>query len=235
MARITRKELKTDKFALEVGQTLSFFEEHRQELIRYGTVAIVVAALVFGFISYRRHQKAAREEALSRAIQVQETPVGPVAPGSPATNNFPTQQVKDETAVKVFTDVRNKYSGTNEAEIAEYFLGAIRADQGNLAEAAKDFQEVAQKGDQQYASLAKLSLAQVYFSQGKSQEGENLLRDLMAHPTMFVSKDQAAITLARALLPTKPDESRKILDSLRNQPTAAGQVALQMYSQLPPK
>ena len=36
MARITRKDLKTDKFALEVGHTVDFFEEHRREVVRYG-------------------------------------------------------------------------------------------------------------------------------------------------------------------------------------------------------
>ena len=46
MARITRKELKSDKFALEVGQTVSFFEEHRQEILRYGAIALGVAVLV---------------------------------------------------------------------------------------------------------------------------------------------------------------------------------------------
>ena len=40
MSRITRKELKTDKFALEIGHTVTFFEEHRQEIIRYGGVAL---------------------------------------------------------------------------------------------------------------------------------------------------------------------------------------------------
>ena len=35
VARITRKELKSDKFALEVEHTVTFFEEHQKELIRY--------------------------------------------------------------------------------------------------------------------------------------------------------------------------------------------------------
>ena len=43
MARITRKELKTDKFALEVEHTVNFFEEHQKEIIRYGASPRVVA------------------------------------------------------------------------------------------------------------------------------------------------------------------------------------------------
>ena len=45
-----------------------------------------------------------------------------------------------------------------------------------------------------------------------------MLRDLIAHPTIFVSKEQATITLARYLAPKKPAEARKLLDPLRAEP-----------------
>jgi hypothetical protein len=76
VARITRKELKSDKFALEVGLTVDFFEEHRKEIVRYGTFVLVAVLGVIGFLFYQRHEHAAREEALARAIQVQEAAVG---------------------------------------------------------------------------------------------------------------------------------------------------------------
>ena len=58
MARITRKELKSDKFALEIGQTVTFFEDHRQEFFRYGWIALAVVAIVLGYSWYARHQHA---------------------------------------------------------------------------------------------------------------------------------------------------------------------------------
>jgi TolA-binding protein len=233
VARITRKELKSDKFALEVQHGLTFFEAHQKEILRYGGIALGIIALAFGAGSYRRHQRGVRQEALARAIQVQETSVGPVVPGgAPA---FPTQQVKDEAALKAFSEVKTKYAGTDEAEISEYYTASIRADQGNMAEAEKGFLEVAQKGNDRYSSLAKLSLAQVYFADGKPDQAEKTLRDLAAHPTLFVSADQANIALARGLMPAKPAEARKILDQLRNRQGATGQVALTLYGQLPPQ
>ena len=81
MARITRKELKTDKFALEVEHTVTFFEEHQKEIIRYGAIALAVIVLIIGYSMYARRQHSKREEALARAIQVQEAPVGPPTPG----------------------------------------------------------------------------------------------------------------------------------------------------------
>ena len=233
MARITRKELKSDKFALEVEHTVTFFEEHQKEIVKYGAIAVGVIVLILGYVIYSRHQHSVREEALARAIQIQEAPVGPPSPGQNL--NFPTQESKEQAALQSFTDLLSKYGSSTEGEIATYYIGSIRADQGKLADAEKSFKEVADKGDGRYSSLAKLALAQIYFADGRDAQGESILRDLMAHPTIFVSKDQAAITLARYLVLKKPAEARKLLDPLRAQPGAVGQVALTLYGELPPQ
>lgn len=235
MARITRKELKTDTFALEVGQTVTFFEQHRDDLVRYGGIALAVVALIVGYTFYSRHQQTKRETALYHAIQVEESTVGPPQPGQSVTPNFPTQEAKDQVALKEFGDVSAAFSGSAEGEIAQYYVGTIFADQGKLAEAEKAFKEVADKADAKYASLAKLSLAQIYFTDGRDNQGQAILRDLMEHPTIFVSKEQATITLARFLLHKNPSEARKLLDPLRNQPGAVGQSAVTMYTELPPQ
>jgi len=230
VARITRKELKTDKFALEVGHTVTFFEEHRQELYRYGVAALVVAALIAGYSIYAGREHVVREAALSHAIEVQEAGVGGVSANGGLT--FPTQEAKDKEAIKVFGDLKNKYSGSMEAEVSQYYLGSILADQGNLAQAEKSFQEAAEKADAKYSSLAKLSLAQIYFSDGRDTQGESMLRDLIKHPTVFVSSEQASITLAKYLEIKKPAEARKLLEPLRSQPGSVGQIALTMLGEM---
>lgn len=232
MSRITRKELKTDKFALEVEHGISFFEEHKNEAVKYGAIAIGVVVLIIGYTIYQRGQHVNREQALAAAIRVQEAPVGQAAPGVQA---FATQEAKDQESIRVFTELQTKYSGSTEGEIAQYYLGSIKADQGKLAEAEKLFQEVAQKGDEKYASLAKLSLAQILFADGHADQGEKVLRDLMANPTIFVSSDQAAISLARLLAPKKPAEARKLIEPLRTRPGSVGQVALNLLAELPPQ
>jgi predicted negative regulator of RcsB-dependent stress response len=230
VARITRKELKTDNFALEVEHTVTFFDQHQKELVRYGALALGLVVLIVGYSIYSSRQHAAREVALTQAIAVQEAPVGGLSANGGL--SFPTQSEKDKQAIKVFTDLKNKYSGSNEAEIAQYYLGCILADQGNLAQAEKSFQEAADKGNAQYSSLAKLSLAQIYFSDGRDTQGEAILRDLMAHPTAFVSNAQATIALARYLSIKKPADARKLLEPLRTQPGAVGQVALTILGEM---
>ena len=230
MARITRKELKTDKFALEIGHTVTLFEEHRKEIIRYGSAGLVVLLVVVGILVYSSRQHAARQQALAKAIDIEQSPVGAAAAGQPG---FPTQDAKDQAALKAFTDLKNQYGSSAEGEIAEYYLGAIKSDQGKLLDAEKGFAEVADHGDARYSSLAKLSLAQVYFAEGHADKGEALLRELIKNPTVFVSKDQATMALARLIGPKRPAEARKLLDPLRNTPGIVGQLALQLEGELP--
>lgn len=230
MSRITRKELKTDKFALEVEHGLSFFEHHKNEAVKYAAIALGVVVLIVGFTVYQRGQHNNRQQALAGAIRVQEAAVGQAGNGGLV---FPSQDAKDQETLRVFSDVQAKYSGSAEGEIAQYYLGSIKADQGKLAEAEKLYQDVAQKGDDKYASLAKLALAQIYFSDGRADQGEKVLRDLIAHPTVFVSADQATISLARFLAPRKGAEARKLLEPLRTRQGTAGQLAISLLGEIP--
>jgi len=230
VSRITRKELKTDQVALQVEHGISFFEHHQKEFGKYAGIAAVVAVLIFGYTFYSRNQAGKREAALSSAIRVQEAGVGVSGNGGLA---FPTQEAKDTESLKAFTDLHTKYSGSAEGDIAQYYLGSIKADQGKLAEAEKLFQEASQKADEKYASLAKFSLAQIYFGDGRAAQGEKILRELMDRPTLFVSKDQAALALARALAPTKPAEARKLLEPLRNSKGTVSTLAMNLIAELP--
>jgi predicted negative regulator of RcsB-dependent stress response len=228
--RITRKELKTDKFALEVEQTVDFVTEHRRELMLYGSIAAAVIAIGVGALFYLRQQHTVRERVLADAIMIQEAPVGAANAGALFT--FPTEEAKRAAATKAFSDIATKYSGTDEASIAKYYLGASAADQGKLADAEKFFKEAAEAGDKNYASLARLSLAQVHFAEKRTADGEKILRDLIARPTVFVSKEQATVALARGIAPTRPDEARKMLEPLRTQPGAVSQVAINAVGEL---
>jgi len=231
VARITRKELKTDKFALEVGQTVTYVEEHQKEFLRYGAIALVIVLIGAGFYFYRGHQSTVRQQALSDAILVQEAPVASSNPSAAIT--FATTAEKNTAAVKAFAGLAAKYSGTREAIIAENYLGSIAIDQGKLDEAVQRFQHVADSGDKFLAPVAKLSLAQVYLSQGKTKEAQDLLRWLMDHPADLVSKEQATFALARALAKSNREEALKLVDALRtSKSSTVSQDAVTLYAEL---
>lgn len=229
VSRITRKELKSDQFALEVEHTFSFFEEHRAEVIRYGAIAAGVIVLIVAFLLYSRHAATVRQDALAEALQAQDAPVNnPNAPLS-----FPSEDARRAEALKRLSSVASKYSGSDEGTVATYYIAANYADEGKIADAEKNFKTVADSGNAAYASLAKMALAQIYFGDGRTAEGEKLLRGLIDSPTVFVSKEQATVSLARGLMNSKPAEARKLVEPLRTIPGQIGQVAISLYGEIP--
>lgn len=235
MDRLTRKDLKTDKFALEVEHGVEYVAEHKQQVARYGGIAVAVVVLIIAIYAFMQYRSGVREDALRNALRVQDAQVGAGAPPSEAVMTFPTQADKDKAVTKAMSDVAEKYSGTDQGEIARYFLATNATDKGDIATAEKAFKQVAENGSKNYASLAKLSLAQIYKSQGKLADGEKLLRDVVANPTMFVSKEQATIALGQYLASSNPAEARKLIEPLRTERGAVSRAALSTLSEIPQK
>jgi len=231
--RLTRKELKTDKFAQEFGHSVEYVAEHRKQVTRYGIIAVAIAVIALAIYGFQRYREGERQDAMKAALRVQDAIVGPAAPEGML--SFPTQQEKDTAVTKAMTDVATKYDGSRQAAAADFYLGSMAADKGNLADAEKRFKAVVDGGDKNYASLAKLSLATIYSTEGKRSEGEQLLRSVVNKPTDFVSKEQATIALAKYLAPYNPQEARKLLEPLRGDRAAISRVALSTLSSIPQK
>jgi len=229
--RITRSKLKTDRFAVEVEHSVEYVAEHKKQVMMYSAIGGAVALLVAGIWYYRDGQHTKRQEELAQAMEIMQAPVSSGAP--PGQVFFTTEALKSAAAEKAFKAVYDKYSGTTEGIVAASYLGAISTDQGKLVDAEKYFKQVADSGDQNYASMGKLSLAQVQLSTGRNADAEKLLRSLYEKPTMFVSKEQAAIALARAIAVSKPAEARKLLEPLRTERPAVSQLAITLLSELP--
>lgn len=229
MDRITRKELKQDRFAQEVGHTVEFLGEHRQQAIRIGIVAVAVIVLILGVLAWRRYQQNNRAAALSTAMEIHNASVGP---NPYSIRVFNTAEEKRKAETQAWSDLAARYPGTAEGTIGEYYLGVLAADQGNLAQAEKHFKAVTDEGNKNYASLAALTLADIYQAQGKQSDAEAVLRKLVDNPTEFVSKQEAQLALAKALAKTKPDEARKILEPLRTERTAISRAAIGLMAEL---
>ena len=62
---LTRKDLKHDVVAETVEHQLDWFAANKQKLIRYGIVAVVAIAVIWGGRSYLSYQAANRQHALA--------------------------------------------------------------------------------------------------------------------------------------------------------------------------
>jgi predicted negative regulator of RcsB-dependent stress response len=211
-SNLTRKELKQDKFAVEVEHTVDYFAAHRQQSIRIGAVALAVILIAGAVFYFRSSQHSAREQMLGEALALTNAPVGSASPsGGPS---YPTEAAKNDAVTKALNKVVSEYGGSDEAYMAEFYLGGRAADAGRMDDARKRYQDVADHANANIASLAKLSLAQLDADEFKSADAEKILKDLMDHPTDLVSKSQATIAYAKAIGAKRPDEARKLLTQI---------------------
>ncbi len=231
---LSRKELKQDNVALKVEETAHFLVTHRTQAIRGGIAVLAVLVIGLGswfFISSRRD---AREQALASAITLQSAPVGADNPtGGPS---FTTDTAKEEAVRKAFNTIVSQNGGSNEAYAAEYYLAGMDVADGKLDDGSKKYDDVAANAGADYASLAKLAKAQLQFSLGNPDGASALLKDLMANPTAMVSKDQAAIVLAKGIADKQPEEARKLLIPIAAQGAQSSdvsQIAVTLMAQLP--
>ncbi len=223
--------MKTDPFASEVRLGYDFLTTHRPAMIRYGSIAGILLVLGAAFYFYRQHESEIRQDLLTKALIVNQGTVGgqpnPIAP------SFPTQAEKDKAVQKAFGDLAAKYPGTPEGTVAEYVLASQAADKGDMAQAAKRMKDVVDNGGGPYVSLAKISLAKIYASEGKTAEAETLVRSLVAKPSVLVSKDAATLELAEIVAPKNPKEAKALLSPLRGSDRSAiSKAAMDAYIQL---
>ena len=231
MDRVHRQELKHDKFVEQVGSTVEYAAGHKDQLWKWGAVALAILLLAGGAYWYTTYAAAQRDEDLRGALRIQEANVGPNS--TEFVVSFPTQAEKEQATIKAFNDLAAKYPGKREGVISEYYLGVTYADQGNVLEAEKHFKLAADSGQTEYATQAKLSLADLYASSGKGGEAEKLLRSIIDNPSILVSKEQATINLGRLLGPTKPAEARKLLEPLRSERGPVSRAALSALAEIP--
>jgi predicted negative regulator of RcsB-dependent stress response len=226
-----RRQLKQDKFVQKVGHSVEYAAEHRSQMMLWGGIALAVIVVVAGVFWYQNRQERIRQAELRDAVQTYEAGVG--AGGGEFVKSFPTQEEKDKAVVKDLSEVANEYAGKQEGQIASYFLGLYYADKGNMQEAEKHLKTAAESGKDAYASQAKLSLAQIYGSTGRTDEAEKLLRSVVNEPTILVSKEQATIALASVIGKKNPVEARKLLEPLRAERGPVSRAAISALGEIP--
>ncbi|MBK7930554.1 MAG: hypothetical protein IPJ98_24705 [Bryobacterales bacterium] len=60
MDKVTRHDLKTDRFVEEVGHTVEYVSTHKDLVARYGGIAVVVVLLIAGGWYWRGKQAETR-------------------------------------------------------------------------------------------------------------------------------------------------------------------------------
>ena len=230
-SHLTRKDLKNDPLTHEVQVGAHYVASHRK-LFTNVVIAAVVLLVGYGVYAYYSNTQAAkRQQALFDARNIMIAPVGAAATGNGP--SFATEEEKDKAVAAAYAKLAADYSGTAEGAIAQLYLAAAKADKGEMDGAVADYRAVISSAPKPFVSTAKVSLGQILYGQGKTDEGRKLIQEVIDNPTDFVSVEAAKLSMARLLLHDQPEEARKILDELTKSRSAISTVAVELAGQLP--
>jgi len=236
----TRRELKQDRFSratIDAAETaVHWTAEHRSALI-VGVVAVaIVLAAGLGSWIYISNQNEKASLALTEAMRTLDTPVRPAGmPPQPDFPSFVSTQERNDTAKKQLQAIVDQYPHTHTADVAHYFLGTTALEAGDNATAERELKDVANAGNADLSSLAKMALATLYNNTNRTKEALDLYKQLAGKPTMTVSKVAADLKLA-SLYETlqQPGEARRIYEQIQkeNPGTEAGALAQSKLQEL---
>jgi len=235
-----RHQLKQDRFrgaTLQVaGDAAHWTVEHKSKIMVGAIIALVVIAAVLGGWYYLNKQDEKASIDLTRAIRAMDAPIRPAdAPAQPDFQSFASVKERATDAHKQFQAIVDKYPHTRSGDMARYFLGLTAAGIGDYASAQKELSTVVSYHNSDLASLAKLALASVYRQQGQNKQAIEIYKALVDKPTGMVSKPEAQLQLAEALMADRqPLEAKGMYERIQkeNPATPAAQIAGQALQNL---
>jgi tetratricopeptide (TPR) repeat protein len=225
----TKQALKHDQFIDTTQHGIEWASENRHTVIMAASVVIALFVIAIGsFVIYNNRSEAA-SVAFGAAMQEYQTPLAaPGQPVPPGVKTYPTVAERAKAANQLFLAAADKYSMVPDGKTARYFGGLTYIETGNNAAAESTLKQVASGWNSELASLAKLSLANLYRQTGRDSQAIDLYNELTAKPTTSVPTGLAQLQLAEMYENHgKPEAAKKIYAKLKDGKSAAGQLAAQ--------
>ena len=216
MRSTERHQLKQDKFAATTAETYSWAVEHQKEVIA-ATIAIVVAlGIVLGLYVYFQHQGQQAAVQLNQAMRTYTAGIRPAnVPAQPGEESFTSVADRANAARPKFQAVADSFSHTDAGKMALYMVGVTQAEAGNNSAAEATLQKAANAGGKDIASLANLSLANLYASTGREQQAIDLYKKLIEKPTNTVNQSTARMALAQVYATKDPAKARELYEQIK--------------------
>ncbi|MGA8151273.1 MAG: tetratricopeptide repeat protein [Terriglobales bacterium] len=229
----TRHQLKQDRFSQvtidAAERTVHWSAEHQGRVIVIAAIVLALAGIVGGGWYYLSQQDQKASVDFSRAIRTLDTPVRPPnMPPQPESPSFASSRERAAAAHKQFQEIADKYPHTHAADFSHYFLGLTSGDLGDNAAAERELQKVASYHNADLSALAKFALASVYRNTKRDKQAIDTYQQLIAKPTVTVSKVTAQMELAATYrAANQPLEAKRIYEQIQKENPASevGQMA----------
>jgi predicted negative regulator of RcsB-dependent stress response len=231
VANINRKYLKHDKFVEEVGRDIQYFSEHRTTILV--GLAIAVTAIVGGgwFYTHQQSQSLDSMAALQEAAVMFSRPVS-VDP-EPGVQAFVTTGERMREVTEALEKVKTGFPGTKAAAAADYYYALFDMETEDYAAAKTKLQSAISGADPEYASLARLTLADVLVAEDDVAGARAEYEKLVSSPTTVVPASRATLALARTIAKSDPAGARSLLQELVDGTGPASTIAAQELRKLP--
>ena len=213
MAKISRKDLKHERYAEEVGQSVLFVSSHRKQLF-FGIAGIIF--LVVGLLTWAGYRSTNREEAryaLKKGIDLYhgkvdtEQVIGAIS--------FPTTIARFRDTREQLDRVIVNYPGGEEEIGAVYYLALLDLEQKKNGEAKTRLEGIVNRGIGEYTALARLVLADLYAREKEYEQASRHYKYLIDNPTRVVPKYRSQLAWASLLVETDPAMAESLLDELQ--------------------
>ncbi len=209
-----RHQMKQDPIR---NATVHWTVEHKDSILRYGGIAIVLVVVAIAAWAYMNHREELASVELNRAVRTYTEPVRPA--GTPDTPEFPSFASAADRAKKaheMFEAVASKYSSTHSGDMARYFAGITAGEMNDTATAERELKQIADGSNHNLAALGQMALAALYRNSGRDAQAIELYKKLTERPASTVSKQTAQIELASVYISKQqPLEARKIYEQLQ--------------------
>jgi len=225
-----RHHLKQNEFVQTTAKVVETFQANRD---RYTLIAGIVAIVLLiggGWMWWnkRTNDQASARLGIAMAIEQAQVVPAPTLPGATqAPGTYPTEQARDEAAMKAYQSVIADYGSTSAGLTARYQSAVLLASMGKTTEADAAFQAIANDAKTSvYAAPSRLAHAEMLLAAGKTDDAIKAFSDLSAERDGTLPVDGVLMQLARAYLKAgKTQEARatfkRVVDEFGQSPYAA--------------
>ncbi len=183
MDRQHRRELKHDKFVDEMGTLSQRAHDNQRVLVTIAATAVMLAVIAYGIFFYRASRERKAQDALADAITTIDSPLlDPAAAAQPnPLAKFKTNDERVAAAEKKFKTVRENFSGSDAADVADLYLARIAGTHGDTAGSRKMLEEFIRKHPTNLlVGAARYSLYELRIENGEAQQVANELNQELA-------------------------------------------------------
>ncbi len=231
MAKLTRKQLRKDRFVEEVGEAVGFFTTHRNSLIG-ATVAILAAILGgIGFYHYRQEQGKQARLALQEAIgnYYGEVSLNEV----PGRITFATSIEKEMKIEESLNKVVEGYAGRFEGEVAHLHLALYELRDGDPEEGKRMLEVLIDDTSDEASGMARKALADQLQREGKNEEAIKYYQYLIDNPSDMLPRERVELFgMYDALAATDEQKALELVKEVEERGGAGRELAMRLRMSL---